>query len=215
MRRSIKNIACFTLYLCCYFALTIFAQADAIVDLEYARYQGVQYQDPINHKNYTQFLGIRYAAAPTGKVLFSASHSLFSQKSLPSLESGSRRFRGPQPPSYTPGVQLANKQPSECFQASSGTAPESPFRNISSTRPAPSRRLEARTPRVDLSMRESSEDCLFLKYIFRSVEMCYILTAILLVSTFLVVGEKIITLQLLFGYTGIYWLIYLPLAFIL
>ena len=70
MRQSTKTIAYFILYVSCYFVAPIFAQTDAIVDLGYARYQGVSYLDPVNKANNTQFLGIRYAAAPTGKVYF-------------------------------------------------------------------------------------------------------------------------------------------------
>ena len=41
------------------------------VDLGYARYQGVPFLDPITNITNTQFLGIRYAAAPTGRILLS------------------------------------------------------------------------------------------------------------------------------------------------
>ena len=159
------------LYVCCYFALKIFAQQDtAIVDLGYARYQGVSYLDPVNHTNNTQFLGIRYGAAPTGRVVHIFTWITFS------LEIGSRRFRGPQLPPYTSGVQLANEQPSECFQAWFGSAPESPFRiNKNSTNPSSS-------PKVQLNLPGGSEDCLFLKYIFMmpTHQMCIILTSIMI-----------------------------------
>ena len=75
------------------------------------------------------------------------------------IKTGSQRFREPQLPSYTPGVQLANKEPPQCFQAGMATAPKTPFRNTS-----PTKRFETRS---DSSTElESSEDCLFLKYIF-------------------------------------------------
>ena len=59
----------------------------------------------VNTETITHFLGIRYAAAaPTGKV--SLAFKLFI-KSFITLKTGSRRFREPQLPSFTPGVQLA------------------------------------------------------------------------------------------------------------
>ena len=62
------NITCFIFYICC-FAPLIFA-ATPVVDLTYARYQGIPTVDTVNNATNTQFLGIRYAAAPTGKRLF-------------------------------------------------------------------------------------------------------------------------------------------------
>ncbi|KAJ7190775.1 Alpha/Beta hydrolase protein [Mycena pura] len=56
---------------------------------------------------------------------------------------GNLRFRAPQPPAKVTGVQLANTQPNECFQASSGLSPTNP--------------LETRASQV-----VPSEDCLFL-----------------------------------------------------
>ena len=85
---------------------------------------------------------------------------------------GSRRFREPQLPSYTPGVQLANKEPSECLQAGTGTAPKTPFHNtVPDT--SPIRRLETRD---SLGVSGGSEDCLFLKYIFTLIDICHIFT---------------------------------------
>ena len=72
------------------------------------------------------------------------------------VRSGSLRFREPQLPLYTPGVQLADKAPPECWQAGMGRAPKTPFRDTSSL----TKRLETRAIEP-----ESSEDCLFLKYI--------------------------------------------------
>ena len=96
---------------------------------------------------------------------------------------GSRRFREPQLPSYTPGVQLANKQPSECLQAGIGTAPKTSFRNaVPDT--SPIRRLETRD---SLGVSGDSEDCLFLKYIFMLIDMCHIFTMIMVVFTFLAI----------------------------
>ena len=59
-------IKSFIIYIYC-FALSTFATAP-IVDLTYAQYQGVPTVDPINNESITHFLGIRYAAAPTGKI---------------------------------------------------------------------------------------------------------------------------------------------------
>ena len=58
----------FIFYICC-FAPSIFA-AIPIVDLTYAQYQGVPTVDPVNNEPITHFLGIRYAAAPTGRCFF-------------------------------------------------------------------------------------------------------------------------------------------------
>jgi Carboxylesterase family len=167
------NIACFISYIC-YFAHPIFA-VTPIVDLTYARYQGVPTLDTVNNATNTQFLGIRYAATPTGKrhiVLFHTNIDC----SLPIT--GSRRFRDPQLPSYTPGVQIANKQPSECLQAGIGTAPKTPFRNTD-TSPTETR--------VSLGVSGGSEDCLFLKYIFTLIDICHIFTTIVAVFTFLAI----------------------------
>ena len=57
----------FIFYHICCFAPSIFA-ATPIVNLTYAQYQGVLTLDPVNNESITQFLGIRYAAAPTGKA---------------------------------------------------------------------------------------------------------------------------------------------------
>ena len=72
MRRSTEIIACLILYVCCYSAPTVFAlpTGTVTVDLGYARYQGVPFLDPITNITNTQFLGIRYAAAPTGRGCF-------------------------------------------------------------------------------------------------------------------------------------------------
>ncbi|EDR10347.1 uncharacterized protein LACBIDRAFT_317144 [Laccaria bicolor S238N-H82] len=91
-----------------------------VVDLGYAKYQGSV--NPTS-KN-TEFLGMRYPAPPTGTL----------------------RWREPQAPATTSGVQLANSQPNQCYQSTLGVAPSSPFRTS-----AVSRRD---TP--------ISEDCLFL-----------------------------------------------------
>ncbi|KAF5358811.1 hypothetical protein D9758_008542 [Tetrapyrgos nigripes] len=84
--------------------LTSNTESDApIVDLGYASYQGSFDAST----NVTNFLGIRYAAAPLGDL----------------------RFRAPQPPANVPGVQQANTEPPECFQAFMGLSPTNPFAN--------------------------------------------------------------------------------------
>ncbi|KAJ7704485.1 Alpha/Beta hydrolase protein [Mycena rosella] len=72
-----------------------------IVDLGYARYQGIFDAD----LNIASFLGIRYAAAPTGHL----------------------RFQAPYPPPNVSGVQLADTNPAECYQGTFGASPTNPF----------------------------------------------------------------------------------------
>ncbi|KAJ7307855.1 Alpha/Beta hydrolase protein [Mycena albidolilacea] len=77
-------------------------QVSPIVDLGYAQYQGT-----VNTaNNVTHFLGIRYAAPPSGDL----------------------RFRAPQPPANMSGVQQATIQPNECFQGSTGRSPTNPLK---------------------------------------------------------------------------------------
>ncbi|KAJ7885901.1 Alpha/Beta hydrolase protein [Mycena olivaceomarginata] len=78
------------------------AQVSPIIDLGYAQYQGT-----VNTaNNVTHFLGIRYAAPPSGDL----------------------RFRAPQPPANMSGVQQATIQPNECFQGSTGRSPTNPLK---------------------------------------------------------------------------------------
>jgi len=42
------------------------SSASAVVDLGYAKYEGVPIRDHVTNAAHTQFLGIRYAAPPTG-----------------------------------------------------------------------------------------------------------------------------------------------------
>ncbi|KAJ7913325.1 alpha beta-hydrolase [Mycena leptocephala] len=94
-----------------------------IVDLGYAQYQGA-----VNSaNNVTHFLGIRYAAPPLGDL----------------------RFRAPQLPVNTTGVQLATAQPNECLQAPTGRSPTNP--------------LETRATQII-----ATEDCLFLNVYYPS-----------------------------------------------
>ncbi|KAJ7082934.1 Alpha/Beta hydrolase protein [Mycena belliarum] len=82
------------------------AQISPIIDLGYAQYQGTV----DTALNITNFLGIRYAAAPLGNL----------------------RFRAPQPPANMTGVQQATIEPNECFQASDGVAATNPLRSRAS-----------------------------------------------------------------------------------
>ncbi|KAF4614264.1 hypothetical protein D9613_008001 [Agrocybe pediades] len=91
---------------CLAFALPVQAVPAPVVDLGYARYQGMFVADKVTNATHTEFLGIRYAAPPTG----------------------ARRFRAPAPPEATPGVQLAGSQALTCLQAGQGNSPDSPFR---------------------------------------------------------------------------------------
>ncbi|KAJ3852552.1 Alpha/Beta hydrolase protein [Lentinula lateritia] len=83
-----------------------------VIDLGYARYQGVF--DSAN--NITNYLGIRYAAPPTGDL----------------------RWRAPQTPADNSSVvQLANTQPLPCFQAPTGEASTNPLGALSKRASAP------------------------------------------------------------------------------
>ena len=81
------------------------------------------------------------------------------------------------------------------------TAPKTPFRDaVPNT--SPNRRFETRS--VSSTEVESSEDCLFLKYVFPLIDVCDMLTMTAVpVSSLLVTSEKRRTFQLLSGYTGI------------
>lgn len=76
-----------------------------IVNVGGTQYQGFASVDPANNATNTNFLGIRYAAAPTGKL----------------------RFAVPQAPPPLPGVQMANVEPNTCFNSADGTSATSPF----------------------------------------------------------------------------------------
>ncbi|KAJ7442644.1 Alpha/Beta hydrolase protein [Mycena latifolia] len=72
-----------------------------VVDLGYAQYQGAFNPD----LNITSFLGIRYAAPPTGNL----------------------RWRAPAPPAKVGGVQLAYSDPPKCYQGTFGASPTNPL----------------------------------------------------------------------------------------
>ncbi|KAG7093240.1 hypothetical protein E1B28_006926 [Marasmius oreades] len=107
-----------------------------IVNLGYARYQGVF----DGTTNITSFLGMRFAAAPVGKL----------------------RWQAPNPPldENDKGVQKADTQPAQCSQAEQGYADRNPFR-LNSTghhNSGVERRQSGDAPTVP----PTSEDCLFL-----------------------------------------------------
>ncbi|KAJ3561270.1 hypothetical protein NP233_g10298 [Leucocoprinus birnbaumii] len=107
--------------------------SSTVVDLGYAQYQGTMNNETGN----IEFLGIRYAAAPTGSL----------------------RWREPQSPETTPGVQLANTPPSICMQAVSENFGESTISPFLRTKNATVHRRS--TPEI----LPPSEDCLFLNIV--------------------------------------------------
>ena len=120
-----------------------------IIDLGYAQYQGVY--DSVN--DVTNYLGVRYAAPPTGQWI----QIYISTLKLISLFhcAGDLRWRAPQSPANnsSAGVQQANTQPNPCPQASTGDASTNPLEGQSSL-----------TRRAD-APGTGPEDCLFLKYV--------------------------------------------------
>jgi hypothetical protein len=118
------------------------------VDLGYSTYQGFSVADLVSNKTNTNFLGIRYAAAPTATL----------------------RFAAPHPPAHTAGVQIAGAQPNRCLGAFFGMQSVSPFRNSTAgaetgpeTRWSGSLAFEARAENATIP--PFDEDCLFLKYV--------------------------------------------------
>ncbi|KAJ7461510.1 Alpha/Beta hydrolase protein [Mycena latifolia] len=85
-----------TLVLLASFRAAYYSTNTPVVDLGYAQYQGVFDAD----LNITSFLGIRYAAPPTGNL----------------------RWRAPAPPAKVGGVQLADSQPPQCYQGTFGAS---------------------------------------------------------------------------------------------
>ncbi|KAH9481797.1 putative secreted lipase [Psilocybe cubensis] len=118
------------------------ATLSSVVDLGYAQYQGRLVQDPVSNATHTQFLGVRYAAPPTG----------------------TGRFAPPAPPSFTAGVQQASAAAPTCLAGSQGHAPSTPFRlAVGQMQTALLRPVEERQKRAeDISLAAPSEDCLFL-----------------------------------------------------
>ncbi|KAF9000855.1 Alpha/Beta hydrolase protein [Cyathus striatus] len=102
--------------------------ASNVVDLGYAKYEGFVNSNNSN----TNFLGVRFAASPTGTL----------------------RFRAPQLPATTPGIQQANALSAQCFTAGAGLNAANPFKTGIFSTSSKSKRAADATG--------SSEDCLFL-----------------------------------------------------
>ncbi|KAF9479976.1 alpha/beta-hydrolase [Pholiota conissans] len=107
------------------------------VNLGYATYQGILVQDTFTNQTNTNFLGVRYAAAPTGTY----------------------RFRAARAPGITPGLQMANTQPAECPAAPQATGLSNPF-NITTSSSALRRSFNTNVERA--ANVSEPEDCLFL-----------------------------------------------------
>ncbi|KAH9486199.1 Lipase 4 [Psilocybe cubensis] len=80
------------------------ATSAPIVNLGYAKYQGEIVQDQTSNATHTRFLGIRFAAPPTGAA----------------------RFREPRPPAPLSGIQQSSPPPI-CYQASLSTGANNPY----------------------------------------------------------------------------------------
>ncbi|KAK0463613.1 Alpha/Beta hydrolase protein [Desarmillaria tabescens] len=90
------------------------AQSTPVIDLGYAKYRGTF--DPARSNN-TEFLGIRFAAPPTGSL----------------------RWQAPRTPDFVAGIQNATVEPPTCLQATEG-------RGSSNTFPADKRDAPASDP---------------------------------------------------------------------
>lgn len=126
-------------------AATCASKPTTVVDLGYAKYEGSLNEETRN----IEFLGMRYAAAPTGEF----THSSRTRPFTKCVPKGAHRWREPQLPRATPGIQKANVFPNRCWEAGQGNQPVAPFPLSSSSR------QEKR------AVPEFSEDCLFLKYV--------------------------------------------------
>jgi len=138
MRRFFLSSLLSTVALCA-------ARQSTLVDLGYARYQG----SINNQTGNIEFLGIRYAAPPTGKL----AHQDHPEFRHIGSSLGRFRWREPQQPAKLSGIQQADNQPNMCWQAGDGTAPVTPF-------PTHDQHPQKR------ASPPSSEDCLFLKFVF-------------------------------------------------
>ena len=107
-----------------------------IVELGYAQYQGALN----NSTNVTSFLGVRFAAAPTGAT----PPLIFVPEGMIPVFAGDLRWRAPVSPETVTGVQSATEKPNDCLAADYGMAATNPYGNV----------------KRDV---EQSEDCLFLR----------------------------------------------------
>ncbi|TFL04269.1 Alpha/Beta hydrolase protein [Pterulicium gracile] len=107
------------------------ARHDAVVDLGYAKYLGVFSAET----DVTNFLGVRFAAAPEGDL----------------------RWQAPQPPTQIEGIQDASRQPPLCHQGTMGGAPTSPWLS-----PEIELKDEGMNKMRRQEHLSQSEDCLFL-----------------------------------------------------
>ncbi|SJK98932.1 uncharacterized protein ARMOST_02209 [Armillaria ostoyae] len=83
-------------------SLLCLAHPPPVIDLGYAKYRGTW--DPSLSGN-TQFLGMRFAAPPTGSL----------------------RWQAPQTPNYLEGIQNAIEEPPRCLQGGTGRGSSNPF----------------------------------------------------------------------------------------
>ncbi len=157
--RLSKILAAFALL--CIYATEAVPTSSPIVDLGYATYEGILVQDTQTNQTNINFLGVRYAASPTG-ISPEVCPSNLSELIVHFYKHlGNLRFRAAQIPAFTPGVQMANAQPAMCLQAGAGAAAATPLRSPA-TSDIISRATESLAP---------SEDCLFLKYVHFSVTL--------------------------------------------
>ncbi|KAF9479977.1 alpha/beta-hydrolase [Pholiota conissans] len=111
--------------------------ASPTVNLGYATYQGILVKDTVTNQTNTNFLGVRYAAPPTGAA----------------------RFRAARPPAFTAGVQVAGAQPAGCLAAGEGSAPTTPFRAGATSL---NLNINVKGSTGQVATATDPEDCLFL-----------------------------------------------------
>jgi hypothetical protein len=135
-----------------------------VVDLGYARYQGIQ--DAAT--GLTAFLGIRYAAAPTGAI---SPYFPWRNEPRADLCQGSLRWNPPQDPEHTDSILDASKTGPICYQATSGNAAVNPFEHPFEPEFRPRRDhqplahsfMEHHSEKPLATESNESEDCLVLK----------------------------------------------------